>query len=401
MASIAVGPPSREALPDGVYLNLPEDAYFGQDALGSSDLVSLFKQRWGWWWGSRYNPRRVEKPSKEREFGTALHAIILEGLRAYESRYAVAPDPAGYDGLLTKIDQYKEALRDAGYVLSGTSLWRAAEWRGAMRANLPHVPVWENIMEDFSDGLGDRLIISAEDDEMLRFMREVAVDTARADNTEIRQLFADDNPALAEVSVFWTEGGVRRRARLDRMFPAFDLDLKSMGTWSGRPLAFEVGEIVARRGLDIQRADHFDARAEIYRAIAEGRVYGGSPEERNWLSVFPQAAPKWDYVWLFYQKPDPKGRAPVIFPVFDESWDVLAGRDVPSEVRDWGMAKKAVALDFYRQAVRQFGLDRPWATVEPVHYTREVPAKPRIIFPPWIAQEHPETPDAYDGGGED
>ena len=398
MSLVPIDAPLRPALADGVHLNLSDEDYFGQDALGSTDLVSLSKKRWGWWWSSRHNRRRKEKVNKDRWFGTALHAIVLEGVAAYEARYAVEPDPREYPNAINTIPEMKKALTDAGFRLSGVSNWRAADWRAAMRTNMPSTPVWDNVLEDAKDRALGREMVSSDDDWTLRFMRDVANSVERTDNIDIRALFDDALPRMAEVSVFWTEAGVRRRARLDYMVPAFDLDLKSMGTWKGRPLPFEIGEISAQRGLDIQRADHFDARVEIYRAIAEGRVYGGSPEQRNWIATFPERAPEWDYVWMFYQKPDmTDGRAPVILPVYDHSWETYPGGErVPSLIRSYGMAKKATALDFYRHMVATQGLDTPWARVEPLHYTREVRDHPHISYPHWIAEEHPNAPEAYE-----
>ena len=258
----------------------------------------------------------------------------------------------------------------------------------AMRASLPDVPVWSNILEDFNDNVqAGRKVVTALEDRQLRFMREVAI-VERDDNADVRQLFDDSHPTLTEVSVFWTdERGIRRRARFDSLLPAFTLDLKSLDNYNGQSLRFFTGELIAKRGYDIQRADHFEARQQAMRLIGDGRLFGGSPEQRRWIATFPDQSPDGDYVWLFYQKPDPVvGHAPILFPVYDHSWqwNEDTRQNEPTELRAAGEAKRIKALEFYLGAVRKYGLDQPWARVEDVHYTNEG-YEPRVFLPPWSA----------------
>jgi len=384
-------------LPDGVYLNLDEGAYFRQRAMGSSDWTSLHFKKHGWWWQSPHNPDYRRPEAKVLTYGSALHAIMLEGLDAYEARFIVQPDPAEFDGLLTTTEDMQRALSDAGFNLSGSSKWKKPDWAAAMRVNMPDVPVWLNIMERFDATKGDRQAITAIEDRQLRFMRSFALDDDTPDNADIRQIFSADSgyPALAEVSIFATVEGVRRRWRIDRMFPTFDLDLKSLGKWSGRPLTYETGEVMARRGWDIQRADYHDGRTKAYELIRAGRIYGGSIEQRKWLETWPDQFPKWDWVWLVYQKPDTSaGNAPVLFPIWDDSEDINTASGM-SVVRENGAHKLAKAKAFYRQQVERFGLDRPWALISPLHHTDEN-RKPHIVLPHYIAEDAPPSSAAYD-----
>lgn len=393
-----------DLLPDGVYLDLDAEEYFPQ-GLGSSDLITLHFRREGWWWQSPFNPD-YKRPSRAAlTYGTALHAILLEDVAAYEERFAIVPDKPAM--AVETVPEMRQALIENGFRMAGTSAWRASDWALAMRYNIPEVPCWPNILEDFETQAGDRLRVTAMEDRMLRFMREVAISPGRSDNAEIRYLFAQGagRPPLAEVSVLKTlPNGIRRRWRIDRMFPAFDLDLKSLGNWSGRPLEFETGEVIARNGYDIQRADYLEARQAAYQFIQDGfRVHGGTIDQRAWLAKFPEEFPTWDWVWLFYQKPDPKGRAPVIFPVLDETYRPIEGRDwsgetwtehIPSTILTHGLSKKAAALDLYQRCVADFGFDQPWARVDRLHYTDEG-MDPRIILPHYLAHERPIHESAY------
>lgn len=389
-------------LPDGVYVNLGEPAYFGQEALGSTDVVALAQKKFGWWWASAYNPRRKPRSTKDLLFGSALHCLLLEGRPAYKARYARLPEKRDFPGLINTREEMHDALAGDGFTVPAAGGKNSDWWRQAMRENMPHVPVWDTIVKDFGEEAGQRTLVPGDDADSVDLMVEMALDPHRQDNKELRKLWAEAEgwPVLAEVSVFWHEDGVRRRARLDRMFPKFDVDVKTLGNVSGRPLRYETGDLIPRRGHDIQRSDHFDARLAAYAMIqAHGAdaIHGGSPEQRKALIRMAEEEPDFDYVWLYYQKPDPSlGRAPVIFPVMDVSWIPQAsGAPIWSEILEEGHSKKARALATYREGVARFGLNTAWGSVEPLHYT-DTALTPHVVLPPWFKDSESTTPDAYE-----
>lgn len=370
-------------LPDGVYLHLSEDDYFGQvGALGSTDLVKLYQQNEGWWWSSKLNPDRVEPKREALNFGHALHSIVLEGVGAYEARFAVEPDRRDYPGACVTKEDICEALDERG--VSYRKSARKDELAEVCRVEAPDVVVWDAVMSAFADEVGGRETVSRDEDRQLRIMAD-AVHT----HPDLGPLFADaaNHVPLAEVSVLWTlPDGIRRRARLDTMLPIATGDLKSLGNWSGRPLPFEVGKIIADRGYDLQKADHHTARRVAYQAIAEGRIFGASEAELAWLRRFPTEAPRWGYFWMFYQKPDPvAGRAPILFPVWE---------DFGSETHRHGYRKAWAALETYRRCMATFGPDKPWTRVERLHEIREG-AEDRVFLPHWIENPNP-APDEED-----
>lgn len=379
-----------DLLPDGVYLGLEPESYFKQ-GLGSTDLITLHFFEEGWQY------REPSRATKEQACGSGLHAILLEGVDAYERRFAAQPDAASFPGLCRSTDEIIAALKAAGLdTSSGTSKFRKADWALAARRSAPHVAVWDNIMEDFEAGVAGKTPIPAADDRALRLMHTIAVE-----NPEVQHLFSRDHagehPPLAEVSVIKTlADGTRRRWRIDRMFPAFDMDVKSIGNFQGRKLEWLIGETIAKRGMDIQRADYIEGRQAAYEFIADGfQVHGGTIEQRKFLKSFPDIAPTWDWVWLFYQKPDPKGRAPIILPLLDitetDGFDRASQPiKVPSVIVAAGLAKKARALATYRRCMATFGPDRPWSRVMPLHYTDDT-FSPRVVIPHWIADIEPET----------
>lgn len=382
-------------LPDGVYLDLPAEEYFRQ-GLGSTDLMSLWFRKEGWWWQSPFNPRRRRDTTKEQLYGSAAHAVVLEGVEAYESRFVAAPDWSQYPGLFDKVEDIIKAVADAGYRTTGAPMnkWVKDDWVQAIVDNDIDVPCKSAILKRFEDSIGRREVVSADDDWSLRLLREVMLDPDRADNAEIRGIFGDDSgfPKLVEVSIFHTmANGIRRRWRIDRMFPAFDLDLKTLGDWRGRPLPWATGDIIANRGYDIQRADYKVGRAAAYEYIRAGHLYGGTLEQRQWLETWPDLYPTWDWKWLFYQKPDAvKGHAPVLFPVHDDN---------DSDRERTGLVKAQKALQRFMTYRDRWGMEKPWARVEPLHYTDpNYDPKRAIQFPHHIDNveddhDYPDTPE--------
>lgn len=388
-------------LPDGVYLGLPAADYFAQGRMGSSDWIRIQKTGAGWWWGSHHNPDRVEKTSKAMMYGSALHAIMLEGVPAYEAMFAVEPDPRDYIGLVTSIPEIKAALEGAGFSLAGTSKWAKPDWCAEVAAKLPDVPCWANLYEDFEARIGRRSVITAVEDRTLRFMHRVATDPTRPDNAAVRKLLIDseDHPALAEVTVLATVDGIRRRWRMDRMYPGITMDLKSVGQWRGRPLAYEVGQVLAQNCWDLQMSDYFIGRTEAYRLIREGKLFGGTLEQRHYIEQIVEENPTWDWVWLTYGKPETTGSAPVLLPLWADSWapaDPYKPDDPPrpTDLRQYGLNKLNRAIAFYRRMVAEFGLDRPWAHVEDLHFV-DADRQPQVHMPHWVQDDEPTSPDAY------
>src|SRR5690606_13642121 len=214
-----------------------------------------------------------------------------------------------------------------------------------------------SIIRDFEASItredgSKRPSVSAVEDRMLRLMYEAALSD---DQTRSLIGHGEDVPALAELSFFWTdELGVKRRARFDKPVPHFTMDLKTIGNWQGRELKHAVGDHILRGGLDIQVGDQHDARRRMHDLIrehGEDCIFGGTDEERTWLRAIAERNLPWDWVWLFYQKPEPSGRAPILFPVREE-W---GGRYHRS-----GYRKARRAIQTYVDCVNRFGLDRPW-----------------------------------------
>lgn len=339
-------------LPDGIYLGLSEEAYFSQKRLGSTDLKDLYKTPVNWWYGSGYNPNR--KPKKwvygnDRDFGHGFHYLLLEGEDAYRAKTVICE----FDGFTTKA---------------------AKEWRD----------------EQHLDG---KVILSEDMDRHIRHMVALV-----AYHPQLKGPMA---AGLSELTVFWTnERGHRFRARFDKLLPGYILDPKSFGAHNqGSDDHDRCLRIVAKLSYDVQRYLYDEARARMIQFILDGKVFGGTKEQRAWLGQFPAAdearlaerlktyldghpdqQSAWSWCWLFLQKPsDTKGHGPVVLPVerprFDLTWRT-------------GEQKVIRALENFDYYKGRFGLGEepnedglpavPWASIHPLWRPLDEE------FPPWL-----------------
>ena len=376
-------------LPDGVYLDLPEAQYFRQRAIGSSDLSILWDddKADGWWWRSPNNRFWSRKETDATDFGSALHALLLEGKEAFQERYAVAPDRRDFPNLLVTQPQLYSALREANVPGIKPKLPKA-EMVELAKVYLPGRHIWDDIMERAQRAAKGRTVLEAEQAWQLGVMLEAAMrdDTTRAVAT------AEGGVRLTEVSVFWTlPSGTRLRFRFDSLLPAANCDLKSIDVYrSGDGLTDAIGKRIGGDSLDCQAALSFTARRAMYRAILEDRVYinpnaPGDPLERHaWLKRFPAEAPLqvdgkpgWRWLWIFFQKPDNAGRAPTIVPVWMD-FGSLEHRD--------GYRKAALGVANYERRVREKGLDQPWTEAKAPHLLNAAAPDPdlQITIPSWV-----------------
>lgn len=382
--------PDDLQLPDGVYIGLKEERYFAVHALGSSDLGLLWKENAGWWWRSRHNPFYRRKPSDPLDFGSGLHCKALEGPEAFAARYAVAPDPRSFPGLLTTVSELFSAIRAAPGAPSNVSpKARKADLIELARVYCPDRPVWDVIEQQAIRKAGDRTVLSTE----ANWQIDVMINAAMEDETMRAVCTAEGGVRLTEVSVFWTlPTGTRLRFRFDSLLPAANADLKSIDNFrAGDSLADAIGKAIGNGPLDVQAAMSFTARKQLYRFVEAGQVFFdldpliGDPEQQaRWLNLYPSEAPlndgsdkpAWRWLWMFFQKPDNNGRAPTLVPVWMD-YGSMKHRD--------GFRRASTGLAFYEQTVRDRGVERPWTAVKPPHFYAEDSAPElEIRTPSWI-----------------
>lgn len=320
------------ALKDGVYIGLSADRYFAQDRLGSTDLVRLHRDPASWYYGSRHNPHRPDmKRSAEMDFGSALHALVLEGEDAYQRLVRIRPE--------SYPDKKTGELKP---------------WHGGAQ----FCKDWE----EFNGGPGI-LILTEDMDRRVRHMSELILNHP--------ELGAPMRGGLSEVSVLWTGvDGTKLRARFDKLLPAFVVDLKTFGGDArGLTVKQQCLNLVAQRDMDVQRFLYFQARQKMAELIDAGHLVGGNDHEREWIAKAAKVR-RWAWAWIFYRRrDDERPYAPVVKPIIREHEDITF---------DTGRRKVEVALQNFATFRDRFGFDVPWAVIEPSEVADD------HEFPSWI-----------------
>lgn len=382
---------------DGVWLNLWEEPYFGQEGrLGSTDLCNLFLKREGWWWQSKLNPHRQEDRVAAMDYGKALHKAVLEGMSAFDQAVYVAPDKESLRELYG--DRFCVTVKDMMLALEARGMHPKAnqpkDWFiEYCRQRAPDLVIWDVELAKAEKEAQGRILLSKGERRDIELMASIV-----HNHDEIGELFqyGPTNKPIPELTVLYhDEHGLPRRVRLDLLLPQNIIDLKSIGNVGNRKLPFYAGEHVASLAYHVQMADHLVARRWMLKFIEAGLVFDGHPtdlrsdvsdarfkDQVDWLKRFPTEAPKSDYAWIFYQKPDEKqGQAPVVFP-----W----GEDLGGDLHLRGIRCRREAISVYRRCMEQFGPDQPWTRVEPLHTSVEDARVPnRVYLPHWIGGDSP------------
>jgi hypothetical protein len=204
----------RTELPDGIYLDLPEDTYHNATALGSGDIRRLAVSPEDFWFESKYNPLWSPEDSStpSKTFGTAAHAMVLYGPSEFERRYGVTDFPGNIKAGI----EDRKRLREEGRIPLKRSEWERIQQIGAIvRAN----PV---LAEAFSGGIA------------------------------------------SEVSIFWTADGIQKKARIDYLKRRASVDLKTISPkHEGRSFVASCRDAMAAYNYPVQAAHYIEARQHM------------------------------------------------------------------------------------------------------------------------------------------
>lgn len=353
---------------EGIHLNLPESVYFDVNALGSSDFHILDKDPASWWYASPFNPERKEQRRRSRAlaFGSALHALILEGEAAYASRFVVEPDGESSQWLRSRT-AIVEALEQKGRFLSKADSFDTKKLVAAARAAGIDNRVWDVAQADFETAkkLG-KTYITQDEDRRLRRMAHIVANHW--------DLGPSMRKGLSEVSIFWREPeypDVLLRARIDKLLPNFVLDLKTFSNTRDESAEDASLAAIVNHGYDLQAEHYRRAREKLAEFVAEGRYWRWGDEANNRYKYHLVEAEKqtlreicasqdWLWVWIFYQVQSDdyqRASAPVV-----RCW----ATEPRGEMFDNARAAIDRALSNYRDWTQREGLNRPWADVGPI-----------------------------------
>lgn len=162
---------------DGIYFDLPDSIYHAEKRLSSSGIRDILDNPTYYWFNSNFNPLREEKPSEAMTDGKIFHAMILEG-ENFNKKFKVMPPEI--EALNKNTTEFK--------------IWKSAQ-------TLEIVPNYKwkkfNLICEYL----------RQDEQLLDC-----------------NIFKG---GFSEVSIFWTEDGIERKARIDYLKQNAILDLKS------------------------------------------------------------------------------------------------------------------------------------------------------------------------------
>jgi hypothetical protein len=341
--------------PLGVHLRQRHEDYLLDHGLGYSSIKQLYLEPTEWWEDSPHNLLRRDKSTddgkKAYRVGAALHTNILDGERVYERTYAVAPTRETHPEALDTVTELAAACDRMNLSTRGS---KPELVRRLVQAKCP-LPILVDLQEKFA--LSGKKPIDAYTHDRIRIIRRMMMRTA----TELKLPDGDHltladalKGALTEVSIYWVdENGIRQRARFDALKPNITGDLKSITNWKRTNFKKALLAEVILRGYMIQEAHYHEARVQLRKAVAEGRVFGGTQTERKKLERIARSD---HWAWLFiFAKMD--GAA--------QTKGMIVRHDSGQSIRAQQQREEALANFLYH---REFhgGIDVPWFDPEVV-----------------------------------
>lgn len=281
-------------IPDGVYFNMAESVYHGDPALGSTGIKKLIDNAPDYWWDSPLNPARPEDDdTPAKVFGRQFHQCVLEGQEKFKAGHAPQTLPGNRKDGMDEIAKIREAGK---------------------------VPVK---FKDYTKILAASAFIKA--------------------NKTLANAFEGGVP---EVSIFWTENGIRYKVRLDYLKMNAIADLKSLANMYGKEFGRACRDAVASYDYIVSAEHYRHGRLQMARLIKEGKVYDVPEEMMPWL-INVAGNKTFAFVFVFYQKDG----APISHGIKLSPGNPL-----------FGYARQMIvkAINNYTRYMDEFGTDTAW-----------------------------------------
>jgi len=320
---------------DGIHFGLSDEIYHVIPALSASGIKNLlisgpdFYYRCPW-----LNPayEDEETDSLAKVAGRAYHARILEGREVFNDRYGPLFDaPAN---CLRTIEDIQTALADSGVT---EKFKRKSEYVAKIKEIDPSAPLYDHLKEQHEAAHEGKELISS------KLIAKIEVAAAMIEShPELRRCFIGGFP---EVTIIWTDDGVRFKARIDYLKPRAFSDLKTFENFMSKPIDGAIYSAMASRKYHIQFTHYMRGieKAKELPVIGEG-----PPNE--WLAEFRAGEPHGCYaIW------QQKGIAP------------LARGKKFSRGSIWSCGEVAIdeAIRRFKHFSELYG-DLPWVDAEPI-----------------------------------
>ena len=326
----------------GIYINLPEDDYHADPALGSTSIKGMWDDPCEFKY--ELDHPEVEKDTAAKTLGSAIHARILGGRKTFESEYYLKMDKeqAVKDGALDTVEDMKTWLRNNGDNVTGTK----KELIQRIKTSNSEAVILQDL-EDTHAMLneGKTLLTQKQWDTVTTAAEWCQFDPMVSPFMEDGTL----NLGLSEVSVFADhdvgEGHiVPVKARFDHLANHAIIDLKTFTPMLNKDAVYAIPYAVKKMRYDIQAGHYVNLWHEAKKLWEAGQIFGDYPDG-YFDKVFSRDMPLW--IWLFIKTtgaPQPYVRS------FDP--DCSALRFARQNAKE--------AILHYAQLVERLGLDAPW-----------------------------------------
>lgn len=252
---------------EGIYMNMPEDVYhsiggFSKTFIKAAKISPIDA------WEMLYGEGKAQTP--DMIYGSALHALVLEGKDAFTSRYSKAFDKADHPDALDTVDELKK------YLDSRAAFFKSSESKSTLIDRVlaldPNAAILESLKAEHRLSTSGKVEIGAASfDEIVS--REW-----------VRQLSFLADMQASEISLFWIDDHFHLpcKARIDaitfRKMP-FGMearvgDVKTFTNTRDKPISDCVAYEVGSRGY------HIDGVFYTRAITATPRVFHDAPDTK-------------------------------------------------------------------------------------------------------------------------
>lgn len=361
----------------GIYLNMPEDEYHADPALGSTSIKTLCTKPWMFQY-QRLRGSSNKLITEPMKFGAAFHCYILEGKEAFESRYSIKPSAGSFGELgkdvLVTVDHMKSFLRDkeqpTNYKSKATFIDAIREYcSGDLFTQDPPIIFEDKLQEWLEKELVEENYSLTE-----RQLQEVHDGIYMLRQNSTTKAVMDTHSLVGgapELSIFYEKNGIRCKNRYD--FPlapdpsndrnfSMIIDFKVFSNFRGGDEEGAAMNTLSNMYYDIQAVYYMDGFEHAKELFKQGLIFGEEPSEGFIERLLTADEVRW--AWVMVKRDD--GFVPVI-PWFKRDEEYL---------RDpfWQNAERALesAFEQYATYMEKFGDKVLWSPPEKI--------PPRVTF---------------------
>lgn len=328
----------------GIYFDLDESVYHADKSHGSTDIKAMAVDIYEWKFDDLYGP---EKDTDALLFGSALHARILEGRSAFESRFTKGFDKSKYPNALVTINDLKAWLDRYGQTgLSGKNKDFLVK---AVLDIDPDAEILDVLKSRWDEENGSKQALTP------KRWAQIEVAARWVQRDPLLAPVMEDGTFIAgapEVSVFYEDRGVRLKARFDRLLRHAIVDVKSFAPRQQGPIDGPNGtalKAINNMRYDLQAADYIRAWKYAKELYAQGLVFGDEPYDGFLAECFARDEPKW--IWIMVKSTG----APQ--PLVIDWVAKFAKARAAEQVED--------AIDTYIRLRDEYGDDQEWPPMRP------------------------------------